>query len=255
MRAGRSWCSRSTACRPSRTISISRTASPPRSSPCCHACTIRVISRAGSSDRRDEEPDPWTIVSDLQVNYVLTGNVRRAGDRVRVFAKLSAAADRSQLWSHIYDRRFADLFQVQEEIAEAIVVAFGGEFLRAEWRRAGMASLNGERQSRGDTRLEFGVALHIGEVMYGNIGAPDRVDFTVIGPTVNLASRLEALCRPLNCPVLTSPAFKNACKEPLASLGRHRLPNIAKPIDVHTLVEFAAESSTFRQSSTSDRKA
>ena len=98
---------------------------------------LRVISRAGSAARRDDDPDPWTIVSDLEVHYVLTGNVRRAGDRVRVFAELSAASDRSQLWSHTYDRRLADLFQVQEEIAEAIVVAFGGEFLRAEWRRAG----------------------------------------------------------------------------------------------------------------------
>ena len=98
---------------------------------------LRVISRAGSSGRREDTADPWTIVSDLQVHYVLSGNVRRAGDRVRVFTELTAASDRSQLWSHTYDRRFADLFQVQEEIAEAIVVAFGGEFLRAEWRRAG----------------------------------------------------------------------------------------------------------------------
>ena len=98
---------------------------------------LRVISRAGGSGRREGLADPWMMVSDLQVHYALSGNVRRAGDRVRVFAELTAASDRSQLWSHTYDRRLADLFQVQEEIAEAIVVAFGGEFLRAEWRRAG----------------------------------------------------------------------------------------------------------------------
>lgn len=56
---------------------------------------LRVISRAGSFVRGEDAPDPWTIVNDLQVHYVLTGNVRRAGDRVRVFAELSAAADRS----------------------------------------------------------------------------------------------------------------------------------------------------------------
>ena len=97
---------------------------------------LRIISRAGSSGRREELSDPWAMVSDLHVHYVLTGNVRRAGDRVRVFSELTAASDRSQLWSHTYNRRLADLFQVQEDIAEAIVVAFGGEFLRAEWRRA-----------------------------------------------------------------------------------------------------------------------
>lgn len=97
---------------------------------------LRVISHAASLSQREGAVDPWTIVSDLQVRYVLTGNVRRAGDRVRVFTELSAAADSSQLWSQTYDRRFADLFEVQDEIAEAVVVAFGGEFLRAEWRRA-----------------------------------------------------------------------------------------------------------------------
>jgi adenylate cyclase len=94
---------------------------------------LRVIARAASAGPAGE---PWTIVAALQVRYVLTGNVRRAGARVRVFAELSDGADRSQLWAHSYDRRLEDLFQVQDEIAEAIVAAFGGEFLRAEWRRA-----------------------------------------------------------------------------------------------------------------------
>ena len=95
---------------------------------------LRVISRAASTGRRQE--DPWRTVGDLGARYVLTGNVRRAGERVRVFVELSEAADRSQLWSATYDRHLADLFELQDDIAEAIVVAFGGELLRAEWRRA-----------------------------------------------------------------------------------------------------------------------
>ncbi|MGI9509591.1 MAG: adenylate/guanylate cyclase domain-containing protein [Geminicoccaceae bacterium] len=106
--------------------------------------------------------------------------------------------------------------------------------------RSGMASLNGERQGRGEMPLEFGVALHLGEVMYGNIGAPDRLDFTVIGPAVNLASRLEALCKPLDCPVLVSSAFEDACDEAMAPLGGHRLNDIADTIEVFTLAEFVA---------------
>jgi adenylate cyclase len=95
---------------------------------------LRVVPRAASVGRHQD--DPWRAVNDLGVRYVLTGNVRRAGERVRVFVELSDAADRSQLWSATYDRRLADLFELQDEIAEAIVVAFGGELLRAEWRRA-----------------------------------------------------------------------------------------------------------------------
>src|SRR5262249_36101087 len=59
----------------------------------------------------------------------------------------------------------------------------------------GMAALNAKRVEEGRPALDYGLSLHIGEVMYGNIGAADRLDFTVIGPAVNLASRVEALCR------------------------------------------------------------
>ena len=95
---------------------------------------LRVVSRAASAARQQD--DAWRTVGDLGARYVLTGNVRRAGERVRVFVELSEAADRSQLWAATYDRRLADLFELQDDIAEAIVVAFGGELLRAEWARA-----------------------------------------------------------------------------------------------------------------------
>ncbi|MEM7045941.1 MAG: adenylate/guanylate cyclase domain-containing protein, partial [Pseudomonadota bacterium] len=96
---------------------------------------LRVISRAASAGRLQD--DPWRTVGSLGARYVLTGNVRRAGERVRVFVELSEAADRSQLWSATYDRHLDNLFELQDDIAEAIVVAFGGELLRAEWQRAG----------------------------------------------------------------------------------------------------------------------
>jgi len=96
---------------------------------------LRIASRSAIFSSRDRGDDAWEMVQKLQFRYVLTGNVRRAGDRVRVIAELTEAADRTQLWSNTYDRRFEDLFAVQEEIAEAIVNAFGGEYLRAEWRR------------------------------------------------------------------------------------------------------------------------
>jgi adenylate cyclase len=61
--------------------------------------------------------------------------------------------------------------------------------------RAAMAELNRERSGRGEEALGFGIALHAGDVMYGNIGAANRLDFTVVGPAVNLATRLEGRCR------------------------------------------------------------
>ena len=97
---------------------------------------LRVASRPATFDYRGRKQDVWKVVSDLQLRYVLTGSVRRAGNRIRVTAELSDAADRTQLWSDTYQRQLDDLFAVQEEIAEAIVIAFGGELLRAEWRRA-----------------------------------------------------------------------------------------------------------------------
>jgi class 3 adenylate cyclase len=105
--------------------------------------------------------------------------------------------------------------------------------------RAGMAAWNGERQARGEPLIEFGTALHLGDVMYGNIGAPDRLDFTVIGPTVNLASRLETLCKRLHCPVLASAAFAASCEEPLHPLGAFELPGVELPVDAYTLGELS----------------
>jgi class 3 adenylate cyclase len=68
--------------------------------------------------------------------------------------------------------------------------------------RAGMAHLDAVRQAQGLPPLPFGAALHLGEMLWGNIGAADRLDFTAIGPAVNLVSQLEGLCRPLGRSVL-----------------------------------------------------
>ena len=61
--------------------------------------------------------------------------------------------------------------------------------------RATLAQTNAERAERGEPRLRYGVALHLGEVLYGNIGSTGRLDFTTTGPAVNLTARLETLAR------------------------------------------------------------
>ena len=68
----------------------------------------------------------------------------------------------------------------------------------------------------------------------GGIGAADRLDFTAIGPAVNLVSRLEGLCRPLDKAVLISGAFAAETSTPLVPLGDHALRGIAAPCRVFT---------------------
>jgi class 3 adenylate cyclase len=100
--------------------------------------------------------------------------------------------------------------------------------------RAGMAHLDATRREQGLTALPFGVAVHLGEIYWGNIGAADRLDFTAIGPAVNLVSRLEGLCRPLERNVLISGAVAAETETPLVSLGTHALRGIAAPCAVFT---------------------
>jgi adenylate cyclase len=103
-----------------------------------------------------------------------------------------------------------------------------------------MAGLNLRRRQRGDEVLACGIALHVGEVMYGNIGASDRLDFTVIGPAVNLAVRIEGLCRILERDLLISADFARGCElGPVRSLGRHRLRGIRRAVEIFTLPEAA----------------
>jgi adenylate cyclase len=103
--------------------------------------------------------------------------------------------------------------------------------------RVGMAHLDQERRQQGLPPLPFGAALHLGEMLWGNIGAADRLDFTAIGPAVNLVSRLEGLCRPLGKTVLVSGALAAETDAPLIALGEHQLRGIATPCAVFTLPE------------------
>jgi adenylate cyclase len=103
--------------------------------------------------------------------------------------------------------------------------------------RSGMAHLNDGRVREGLPPLPFGAALHLGEMLWGNIGAADRLDFTAIGPAVNLVSRLEGLCRPLERTVLISGAFAAATGTPLIPLGTHALRGITAPCAVFTIAE------------------
>ena len=88
--------------------------------------------------------------------------------------------------------------------------------------------------------LEIVVALHVGTAIYGNIGAADRLDFTVIGPAVNLVSRIEAVAKALDQPIVVSDDFARAYGGPLQPLGRHELRGLAAPRDLFAPISSAA---------------
>ncbi|GAC1426133.1 MAG: adenylate/guanylate cyclase domain-containing protein [Burkholderiaceae bacterium] len=91
------------------------------------------------------------------------------------------------------------------------------------------AALNLQRSGKGLPELEADIVLHFGEVVYGNVGASRRLDFTVIGRAVNEASRIESYCEKLGRPLLTSASFATRCDRPLEIVGAVSLRGLANP--------------------------
>lgn len=108
----------------------------------------------------------------------------------------------------------------------------------AETARRNLARLNRLRSEKKLATAELYLGLHIGEVFYGNIGSKERLDFTVVGPAVNEVSRIAALCRSVDQPLLVSSAFAAALgdsKNHLVSVGRYALRGVTRPQELFTL--------------------
>ena len=102
--------------------------------------------------------------------------------------------------------------------------------------RDGIVALNKRREAEGKPVTDMYLGLHVGEVFYGNVGSRERLDFTVIGPAVNEVSRIAAMCRSIDQPVLMSSAFANtdAIKQRLVSVGRYALRGVSQPQELFT---------------------
>ncbi|SDX56066.1 adenylate/guanylate cyclase [Ruegeria halocynthiae] len=101
-----------------------------------------------------------------------------------------------------------------------------------------MTELNAQRSSRGQPVSNYTLALHAGEILYGNIGAENRLDFTVIGPTVNQAARIAGMHRSLGQRILISDNVAKAaepCTQELISVGRYMLRGVAEPKELFTV--------------------
>jgi adenylate cyclase len=120
------------------------------------------------------------------------------------------------------------IFPVQGDPAGACRRALAA----AEDAHAEIAEENGWRIQSGAPSIDYGIALHIGEVIYGNIGGTTRLDFTVIGPAVNLTARIENLCRDLQRPLLLSQDFAAASGADVESVGIYTLKGVGTPQQV-----------------------
>ena len=211
---------------------------------------------------------------------MLAGSIRR-GDRRQIEAAILFSDLRG--FTALSERlEEAALFGALDRYFEAVVEgvhAEGGDVLKflgdgvlaifpvaacGDRTAACRAALRRGRARRGRARrraaedalpLAFTATLHVGEVVYGNIGSPDRLDFTVLGPAVNLVSRLEGLAKQLERPVLCSAAFARALGLDAPALGRFPLKGVAEPQEVFAPLAAPAASFCPRWSMAESRRA
>ncbi|WP_299589741.1 adenylate/guanylate cyclase domain-containing protein [uncultured Tateyamaria sp.] len=89
-----------------------------------------------------------------------------------------------------------------------------------------------------DLEARFGIGIHYGQVLYGNIGARSRIDFTVLGQSVNIAARIEACCGALDAPVLMSDTVAQLCGAPTRRVATQTLKGVDHPMDLHAPASF-----------------
>lgn len=117
----------------------------------------------------------------------------------------------------------ADMLNPREACGHALAAAATLEAAVARWNEAPPA---------GQIPLEYGLSLHLGHVAFGNIGGRRRLDFTVVGPAVNMASRLLDAAKALDSAIVVSTAFAGCSGRSMRSLGVHALRGIAEPEEI-----------------------
>jgi adenylate cyclase len=108
----------------------------------------------------------------------------------------------------------------------------------AKEARTAVEALNTRRLAEGLPATDMYLGLHLGVVFYGNIGSQERLDFTVVGPAVNEVSRIAAMCRSVDQPILISENFAESFageRRPFVSVGRYALRGVGKPQELYTL--------------------
>ena len=194
---------------------------------------------------------------------VLEGQIRRGdGEMVHAVIWYSDMRDSTRLADSMSAEEFLQTVNSYFECTAGAVLANGGEVLRfigdavlaifpirngdlgpacglamaaAGDAEARLAALNRERAAAGLEALDYGLGLHVGDVMFGNIGVPERLEFSVIGPAANETARIEALTKPLGRRTLASADFARAVAGDWEGTGRHDLKGVGEPMEVMAL--------------------
>ncbi len=173
---------------------------------------------------------------------------------LHAYTRISDTAAPGQIIPFLNDYAEAIISAIHEEggdvlklIGDGVLAIFTaadrGEACRAALAAAGharraVAELNQRRSAEELPITSMYLSLHFGEVFFGNIGSRERLDFTVVGPAVNEVSRISALCRSVEQPLLVSSAFAESIGEErgrLVSVGRYALRGVGRPQDLFTL--------------------
>ena len=120
---------------------------------------------------------------------------------------------------------FDDKIRPRENMCAAALASAREAFARA-------SHVNKSRALDKLPDIEFGVALHVGKVIYGNVGTEKRLDFTATGPAVGLAARIEALTREFNVPLLATKDFSNYCPEESIAMPAQLIKDFADPVEL-----------------------
>jgi adenylate cyclase len=195
---------------------------------------------------------------------VLAGNiVRGRADPIRAvvwesdlvgFTRISDAESAATVLALLNDYAAAQVEQIEAHgghvlkfIGDGILAIFpqddtalacGHALDAATAVRDRIAALNKQRSAAGLPTTTTHIALHLGELLYGNLGSARRLDFTVLGPAVNEAARIEALCSSLEQPIIVSSAFADAAgdgRSRLVSLGRYAMKGVGRPQELFTV--------------------
>jgi adenylate cyclase len=197
------------------------------------------------------------------------GIVRGAAEEIRAVLWLSDLHGFTKIADEVDPDQVVPLLNDYAEAQVAAVERYGGEVLKfmgdgllaifpidggtgpgdaeqacaaaldaAEDTFATIGTLNRERQAQGAVTTTLYLGLHVGQVYYGNIGSPERLDFTVVGPAVNEASRIADMAKAVDKDAVVSSAFVDAAPgsyDRLVSLGRHALRGVRRPQELFTL--------------------
>ncbi|HEY4221296.1 MAG TPA: adenylate/guanylate cyclase domain-containing protein, partial [Myxococcota bacterium] len=121
------------------------------------------------------------------------------------------------------------IFPIVDDSDAAVRARCDEAIAAAQEAFASLDALNGRRGGKSEAPVRFGIALHIGDIAYGNIGGANRLDFTCIGSAVNLAARLETLTAKLSKNLVVSEDIARHTTAPLDDLGLHELKGVPTP--------------------------